>query len=205
MEPPVLEGTSSIWGRNSCMHCEYPVCASVCPVEAITKYEEGPVVIDPNICIGCEYCIYACPWHVISKSDISGKATKCTMCVDRVSENKQPFCVQACPVGALAFGTVEEIEAKTAERAAAAGNGASVYGRVEAGGTHVLHALTEAPRNHGLPDVGPERFPAPHIPLEKEIKGVLTLTGGVQGKLRAVQNAVKKPWRLKYRYWPKPE
>jgi formate dehydrogenase iron-sulfur subunit len=205
MEPPVLEGTSTIWGRNSCMHCEYPVCASVCPVEAITKYEEGPVVIDPNICIGCEYCVYACPWHVISKSEVSGKATKCTMCVDRVSEDKQPFCVQACPVNALAFGTVEEIEARTAERAAAAGGGASIYGRAEAGGTHVLHALTDTPREHGLPDVGPERFPAHNIPLDKEIKGVLTLTGGVQGKLRAVKNAVNKPWRLKYRYWHKPE
>src|SRR6266508_2698414 len=49
MEPPVLEGTASIWGRNSCMHCEYPVCAAVCPVEAITKYAEGPVVIDPDV------------------------------------------------------------------------------------------------------------------------------------------------------------
>jgi formate dehydrogenase iron-sulfur subunit len=204
MEPPVLEGTAQIWGRNSCMHCEYPACAAVCPVEAITKYDEGPVVIDPNVCIGCEYCIYACPWHVISKSDITGKATKCTMCVDRVSEDKQPFCVQACPVGALAFGTVDEMEAKTAERAEAAG-GANVYGQREAGGTHLLHVLLKSPEEHGLPEVSTDRYPAHNIPLSKEIKGVLTLTGGVSGKLRAVSNAVSKPWRLKYRYWHKPE
>ena len=101
MEPPVLEGLSSVWGRNSCMHCEYPLCAAVCPVEAITKYEEGPVVIDPDTCIGCEYCVYACPWHVISKSDVSGKAVKCTMCVDRVAVDQRPFCVPACPVEAI--------------------------------------------------------------------------------------------------------
>ncbi len=203
MEPPVLEGTASIWGRNSCMHCEYPACASVCPVEAITKYDEGPVVIDPNICIGCEYCIHACPWDVISKSDVTGRATKCTMCSDRVGKDQQPFCVQACPAGALAFGTVEEIEAQTSERAAA--TGATVYGLREAGGTHVLHVLTQPPEEHGMPEVSSDRYPAHHIPLATEIKGVLTLTGGVEGKLRAVKNAVSKPWRLKYRYWHKPE
>jgi formate dehydrogenase iron-sulfur subunit len=203
MEPPILEGTASIWGRNSCMHCEYPVCASVCPVEAITKYDEGPVVIDPDVCIGCEYCIYACPWHVISKSEVTGRATKCTMCSDRISENKQPFCVQACPAGALAFGTIDEIEAKAAERATE--TGATVYGRKEAGGTHVLHVLSQPPEAHGLPYVPSERYPAHHIPLGTEVKGVLTLTGGLSGKLRAVKNAVTKPWRLKYRYWHKPE
>jgi formate dehydrogenase iron-sulfur subunit len=203
MEPPVLEGIASIWGRNSCMHCEYPVCAAVCPVEAITKYDEGPVVIDQSVCIGCEYCVYACPWHVISKSDITGKATKCTMCVDRVREDQQPFCVQACPANALAFGTVEEISAKVEERAAAFGG--KVYGKAEAGGTHVLHALTEEPEAHGLPRLEPERYPQHHIPLDKKIKGVLTMTAGIEGKVRAVKNAVTKPWRLKYRYWHSPE
>src|ERR1051326_9044205 len=115
MQPPVLEGLASVWGRHSCQHCEYPVCAAVCPVEAITKYEEGPVVIDPLTCIGCEYCIHACPWEVITKNDITGKASKCTMCSDRLSEDKQPFCVQACPAGALDFGFSEEIASKAAQ------------------------------------------------------------------------------------------
>ena len=203
MEPPVMEGTASIWGRNSCMHCEYPLCAAVCPVEAITKYEEGPVVIDKDVCIGCEYCIYACPWHVISKSEVHGKAAKCTMCSDRLSQDKQPFCVQACPVGALAFGLVEDVEAQAAERAQAAG--AALYGQREAGGTHVLHVLTKPAEQHGMPSVQPQRYPEHHIPLDVEIRGVLTLTGGLRGKLRSVTNALSKPWRLKYRYWHRPE
>ncbi|HZT07259.1 MAG TPA: 4Fe-4S dicluster domain-containing protein [Chloroflexota bacterium] len=203
MEPPVLEGTASTWGRNSCMHCEYPLCAAVCPVEAITKYDEGPVVIDPAVCIGCEYCVYACPWHVIAKSEVTGRATKCTMCVDRVRDDKQPFCVQACPVHALSFGIVDEMDARATERAAQVGG--HVYGKSQAGGTHVLHVLTKSAAEHGLPDVGTERYPEHHIPLAKEIRGVLTLTGGLSGKMRAVTNAVTKPWRLKYRYWHKPE
>src|SRR5919206_383651 len=74
MKPPVLEGLAPLWARNSCMHCDFPACAAVCPVEAITKYEEGPVVINQQVCIGCEYCIHACPWDVITKSDITHKA-----------------------------------------------------------------------------------------------------------------------------------
>src|SRR5919199_377881 len=157
MQPPVLEGLASIWGRYSCQHCEYPVCAAVCPVEAITKYEEGPVVIDQATCIGCEYCIYACPWHVIAKSDVTGKATKCTMCNDRVSVGERPFCVQACPVDALDFGLVADMSEKAHERATALG--ATVYGEREAGGTHVVHVLTSSLAQHGLPQVGPERYP----------------------------------------------
>ena len=121
MEPPVLEGLAPLWARNSCMHCDFPACAAVCPVEAITKYEEGPVVINQEVCIGCEYCIHACPWEVITKNDITSKASKCTMCSDRVSEDKQPFCVQACPVGALDFGLTKEITDRATKQAEAVG------------------------------------------------------------------------------------
>ncbi len=202
IEPPILEGQSSVWGRNSCMHCEFPICAAVCPVEAIVKYEEGAVVIEQSKCIGCEYCIYACPWHVIARDDVTGKAVKCTMCYDRLTEGDQPFCVEACPVDALHFGTVEEMEAE-AERRAAAGGG--VYGREEAGGTHVLHVLTHSPQDHGLPAVPSVRYPEHRIPLKKKLTGLFTLTGGFEGKWRAIKNAFTKPWRLRYRYWHHPE
>jgi formate dehydrogenase iron-sulfur subunit len=202
IEPPVLEGLASAWGRNSCMHCDYPLCAAVCPVEAITKYEEGPVVIDQGACIGCEYCIHACPWHVIAKDDISKKARKCTMCHDRLVEGAAPFCVLACPVEALEFGMLEELEPRAARRAGELG--ATLYGRREAGGAHVLHVLTRPLHEHGIPSVGPERYPEHRIPFDKKVKGLLTLTGGIKGKWRAVRNAFTKPWRLKYRYWHRP-
>jgi len=203
IEPPLLEGSSPIWGRNSCMHCRYPLCAAVCPVEAITKYEEGPVVIDQGACIGCELCVHACPWHVIAKDPASNKASKCTMCHDRVAEDSPPFCVQACPVGALEFGLLDELDARAAARAQE--RHAHVYGRREAGGTQVLHLLDASPGEHGNPEVGPQRYPAHRIPFGTMAKAFFSMRGGIGGKWRAIKNALGKPWRLKYRYWHRPE
>ena len=199
IEPPVLEGTATRWGRNSCMHCEYPLCAAVCPVEAITKYQEGPVVIDAAACIGCEYCIHACPWQVISKDEITHKARKCTMCHDRVAGGSMPFCVQSCPVEALEFGLLEELEPRAAQRAKE--KAATVYGRQEAGGTQVLHILTAPPQEHGIPAVARNRYPRYYVPFLKMLSVLFSVTGGIEGKWRAVKNAFGKPWRLKYRYW----
>ena len=200
MEPPVLEGLSPIWGRNSCMHCEFPMCAAVCPVEAITKYDEGPVVINQETCIGCEYCIYACPWGVIARNDITHKASKCTMCSDRVSENKNPFCVQACPVQALDFGFQDEISAKARRRAEESGG--YVYGDREAGGTRLLYVLKEKEQSYGVPAVGRRKYPRHRIPLALMLKDLFTLRCGLRGKLRALYLALIHPGRLIYRYWP---
>lgn len=202
MEPPVLEGLSPIWARNSCMHCDFPMCAAVCPVEAITKYEEGSVVINQEICIGCEYCIYACPWSVISKNEITHKASKCTMCSDRIRENRNPpFCVQACPVDALDFGLEEDMRAK-AERRAQEMKG-YLYGEREAGGTQLLYILKETRGEYGLRAIGPEKYPKHKIPLGLMIKDLFTLRCGLRGKLRALYLAIIRPQRLLYRYWPR--
>ncbi|MBI4527491.1 MAG: 4Fe-4S dicluster domain-containing protein [Deltaproteobacteria bacterium] len=200
MEPPILEGLSPIWGRNSCMHCEFPMCAAVCPVEAITKYEEGPVVIRQDLCIGCEYCIYACPWGVITKDAVSHKASKCTMCSDRVSKSQSPFCVQACPVGALDFGLDDEISAKAKQRA----NDIEgyLYGDSEAGGTQAIYVLKEKKADYGIRNVGLEKYPKHQIPLRLMIRDLFTLRCGLPGKIRALFLAIIHPRRLVYRYWP---
>jgi len=200
IEPPVEDGTSPLWGRNSCMHCEYPICAAVCPVEAITKYEEGPVVIDQNKCIGCEYCINACPWEVISLDQINRKASKCTMCADRIGGGEEPFCVQACPVNALEFGFSDEVSQTALARAAE--TGAYVYGDKEAGGTQVRYVLAADKAAYGLPAIGPERFPKHRIPLTLMIRDLFTLRLGVAAKGRALYLAIIHPRRLGYRYWP---
>jgi formate dehydrogenase iron-sulfur subunit len=201
MEPPVLEGLSPLWARNSCMHCEYPMCAAVCPVEAITRYEEGPVAIDQDACIGCEYCIYACPWGVISQSDITHKASKCTMCSDRVSQDKSPFCVQACPADALHFGLQEEMNTKAKQRAAEV-NGHH-YGDREAGGTQVVYVLKETHEKYGVRSVGPAKYPNHGIPVGLMLRDLFTLRCGFEGKLRALYLAIIHPKRLLYRYWPR--
>ncbi len=200
MEPPVLDGMSPIWARNSCMHCEFPMCAAVCPVEAITKYEEGPVVINQDLCIGCEYCIYACPWGVIAKHDITHRAVKCTMCSDRISQDKKPFCVQACPVDALDFGLEEDISAKAKKRAQEIGG--NLYGDEEAGGTQLVYVLKEKKEAYGVRAVGPQKYPRHKIPFGLMIKDLFTLRCGPSGKARALFLAVAHPKRLLYRYWP---
>jgi Fe-S-cluster-containing dehydrogenase component len=200
MEPPVLEGLSPLWSRNSCMHCEFPMCAAVCPVEAITKYDEGPVVINKDVCIGCEYCIHACPWGVISQNAITKKAEKCTMCSDRVSESKQPFCVQACPVGALDFGLHEEIQTKAKGRAEEISG--YLYGDKEAGGTP---GRVRAQRKKAK--IWRQRRGATEVSAAQNSVGVnaarsVYLACGLPGKLRALYLAVVHPKRLLYRYWP---
>jgi formate dehydrogenase iron-sulfur subunit len=199
IEPPVLEGLSPLWARNSCMHCDFPACAAVCPVEAITKYEEGPVVINPQACIGCEYCIHACPWEVITRNDITTKASKCTMCSDRVSEDKMPFCVQACPVDALDFGLAEEISAKAKSQAETVSG--YVYGDREAGGGGVVYVLKEPKEKYGVRNIGTEKFPKHNIPLGLMLKDLFTPRCGIAGKLRALVLAIVHPKRLIYRYF----
>ena len=205
MEPPLANGTSPLWGRNSCRHCDYPMCATVCPVEAITKYDEGPVVIDQDLCIGCQYCVHACPWGVISTHPESGKSYKCTMCAGRVSEDLKPFCVHMCPTGALDFGARTEVEARVEARAKEVEG--YVHGRREAGGTQVLYVLTQTLEGHALRSVAPDRYPLAKIPLALILKGPFSLSLGIKAKFRAIKSALIHPGRLKYRYWPwrKPE
>ena len=205
MEPPLPNGTSPIWGRNSCRHCDFPMCAAVCPVEAITKYDEGPVVIDQDLCIGCHYCIHACPWGVISTNPQTGKSQKCTMCAERVADEQKPFCVHVCPTGALDFGARGAIEAAAEARAQEVGG--HVHGQREAGGTQVLYVLTQEPEQHGLRSVPAVKYPRFKIPLALVLRGPLSLSLGIGAKWRALKSAIRRPGRLKYRYWPwrKPE
>jgi formate dehydrogenase iron-sulfur subunit len=200
MEPPVLDGLSPLWARNSCMHCEYPICAAVCPVEAISRFEEGPVVIDQAKCIGCEYCIHACPWGVIAHDNVMRKAVKCTMCSDRIGDSRAPFCVEACPVGALDFGLAADMSSKAARRAEELEG--RVYGATEAGGTSVLYVLSAQQQDYGIRAVDPGKYPKHSIPLSLMFKDLFTLRLGVAAKFRALYFAIIHPRRLAYRYWP---
>ena len=92
-----------------CMHCEAPDCLSACPVGAYTKREDGPVIYDPKKCIGCRYCMNACPFGVphfdYDKGLIEGAfIDKCTMCPQRIDAGLEPACVATCPTEALVFG-----------------------------------------------------------------------------------------------------
>lgn len=129
--------------KKQCMHCLEPACASVCPVAAITKTEKGPVVYDAEKCMGCRYCMAACPFNVpkFEWTSSNPRIRKCTMCADRIEKGLQPACVEACPVGALTFGTRAELVANAQQRVSDMPDKyyPYIYGLSEVGGTSILY------------------------------------------------------------------
>jgi DMSO reductase iron-sulfur subunit len=94
----------------ACNHCEDPVCLKGCPTRAYTKYAEyGAVLQDPEICFGCGYCTWVCPYNAPQLDPVQGHVEKCNMCVDRLESGLQPACVSACLSNALDFGIIESI------------------------------------------------------------------------------------------------
>ena len=92
----------------ACNHCDNPVCLKGCPTRAYTKFAEyGAVLQDPNICFGCGYCTWVCPYNAPQLDHTKGHVEKCNMCVDRLEAGLKPACASACLAGALDFGVIE--------------------------------------------------------------------------------------------------
>ena len=94
----------------ACNHCDDPVCLKGCPTRAYTKHPEyGAVIQDPDICFGCGYCTWVCPYNAPQLDPVAGQVEKCNMCVDRLEVGLKPACVSACVGNALDFGVVENV------------------------------------------------------------------------------------------------
>jgi len=128
--------------RRLCMNCQDPACASVCPVGALRKTSTGPVVYEASRCMGCRYCMVACPFGVpkYEWNSINPKVQKCTMCGDRVLAGLQTACAEVCPTGATKFGDRDQLIAEARKRIQDnPGNYVDhIYGIEEVGGTSVL-------------------------------------------------------------------
>ncbi len=94
---------------SRCMHCGKPVCINACPEGAITKRIDGIVLINPELCTGCEICIEVCPFGVLQFNPEKNIVEKCTLCAHRVDNGLKPPCVNTCPTGALQFGDINEL------------------------------------------------------------------------------------------------
>ncbi|MBI3932048.1 MAG: 4Fe-4S dicluster domain-containing protein [Acidobacteria bacterium] len=168
--------------RRLCMHCEDPSCASVCPVGALHKTDLGPVAYDARLCLGCRYCMVACPFNVprYEWTKAVPAVRKCDMCIERVAQGQLPACVDACPVEATVAGDRDELLAEAHHRIAERPGDyhPHVYGETEAGGTSVLF-LSPVPFAQlgfvqGLPA---EPLPDLTWQVLEKVPGVVTLGG----------------------------
>lgn len=143
--------------REQCRHCLDPACAAACPVGALSKSAEGPVVYDPDICMGCRYCMVACPFRMTRYEWESAmpRVRKCILCHDKIvaGELEQPACTAACPNEATVFGDRDELIRK-AWRRIRANPGQyvpHVWGEHEVGGTSVLYISDVDLKSAGWP------------------------------------------------------
>lgn len=138
----VVEERGDRFVRRMCMSCQDPACASACLVGALKKTALGPVTYDSSKCIGCRYCIVACPFNVprYEWSKLVPFVKKCDMCYERQSKGQLPGCVEACPVQASIAGWRDDI-LEEAQRRILTGSGyvKHIYGSEEVGGTSVFY------------------------------------------------------------------
>lgn len=144
-----------VFYKNACLHCKEASCTMACPTGACYKNEEGLVVIDESLCIGCNYCAKNCPFNAISYDKSSGVVEKCTLCADRYSEGLEPLCSTACPTKAIKFASRQKILEYAQSRVEAlqkeGHTNACIYGDCEFGGKRVMAVLEDNPEAYGLP------------------------------------------------------
>jgi formate dehydrogenase iron-sulfur subunit len=149
------QGDAWSFGNYQCMHCAQASCVSVCPTGAAAHHGEL-VLIDQAWCIGCGYCVQACPFNVPHKSHTAGTARKCTFCFDRLNSVGLPACADACPTGALTWGQRDQLLPLAKERVEfLKKNGspeAHLYGENELGGLGRLSILTLPTEAYGVPE-----------------------------------------------------
>ncbi len=144
-----------IFRKIQCNHCLEPACASACFVRAFQKNKDGAVEYDPSVCVGCRYCMVACPFEIPTyeyDKALAPRVMKCTMCAPRLAEGKLPGCVEACPKEALTFGKRDDLIKIARERIRKFPDRYinHIYGEKEMGGTSWLYLSGVAFKDIGM-------------------------------------------------------
>ncbi len=164
--------------KKQCMHCWQPACASACLTNAMYKTKEGPIIWREEMCMGCRYCMVACPFEIpkYEYNSRNPKVQKCTMCFRRLEKGQLPACVETCPRGALTFGLKRDLMeiARTRIYRNPDRYEHHIYGEHEAGGTGWLY-ISPVPFNElGFKtDLGSEPYPGYTREFLYAVPGVL--------------------------------
>jgi len=173
-----------LMSSDVCKHCTEAGCLDVCPTGALFRTEFGTVVVQDDICNGCGYCVVACPFGVIDQREDDGRVWKCTLCYDRLLDDMEPACAQACPTESIQFGPLDELRARADRRVEELhGRGvddARLYGHDTddgVGGFGAFFLLLDEPEVYGLPPdpVAPTRRTARNWVAGAAAAGALAL------------------------------
>jgi len=147
-----------VFMSDVCKHCTNAGCLDACPTGALIRTEFETVVLQPDVCNGCGYCVPACPFGVVDRAPEDGRAGKCTLCYDRLEDGLEPACAKACPTDSIQFGPLDELVAKARERCEqlveAGVDSARLYGddpNDGVGGFGAFFLLLDDPEVYGLP------------------------------------------------------
>ena len=191
--------------RVQCRHCLEPACVSACLVGAMQKTPEGAVIYDGDVCMGCRYCMTACPYGIprYDWEQAVPYVRKCTLCYPRIKEGKQPACVDACPTKAMIFSTREALLKEAHQRLARNPDRyvKKVFGETEIGGTAVIYISDiDLGFLSFQPDMGDQALPEKTWAALSKVPPMILGVGGVMTGLywfigRRMRLAADQPQR----------
>jgi formate dehydrogenase iron-sulfur subunit len=201
---------------DSCKHCEQAGCLEVCPTGALYRTQFGSVDIHQDVCIGCRYCVGACPFGVIDYNKRTGRVNKCILCQDRMEDGQGTACAKACPTSSLTFGNVDDLKLIANDRVRALhaqgktdayiygwdlqnkgtitqgpNKGAAVRDMEVVGGLNVFYLLMDKPEVYSLPSAPqlPQRNMNPSAGVALISAAVLGVTGLAAFRRRRMEAA----------------
>ncbi|HEV3035412.1 MAG TPA: 4Fe-4S dicluster domain-containing protein [Solirubrobacteraceae bacterium] len=194
-----------VFMSDVCKHCTNAGCLDACPTGALIRTEFETVVLQPDVCNGCGYCVPACPFGVVDRDPEDGRAGKCTLCYDRLQEGLEPACAKSCPTDSIQFGPYEELVDIASRRVATLHQrgieDAYLYGAGDqpdeqlAGGLGAFFLLTEPPESYGLPAHADSPVQENVVPatLAALGAGLLASAGAVVAFVTAARRARRTP------------